>query len=747
MQVSTHRSYSLNSLALALSVALVSHSAWAEEVVLLAQADTQSGEGVAPSRASNTDAVSLVELPPIQVKGVNSSYKAKNTSAGSRTDTPIERIPQSIVVVPKSMIEDQGVTTLSDALRNVSNVSSIDERNANIMPFMIRGFYAATVVDDVAMPGYTPDQESLANVDRIDVIKGPTGALFGSAQGAGNFMPLGGTIAITTVKPNTETATSTVGVRLGSFSEKAANFDFNHPLNSTFAVRIAGEVSDKNSETSGVFFKKKAVSPSLAWTPNSDTEVVLRGRFLDSSTLDYSGLPTTGTLTNAGFTLSRSFIFTSAGLPPTTDKAQGINLQWNQNLNEAWKLSVVAAYNQTTLDERGVFGVATFDPTANPYGCYAWGTAGVTTNSLCGIRMWEQTKTTTLSPSLTTKFDLGTVKHTVNFGLDYENTTDNANMLYSNGTGYLANLNVANPVSPAWVEPVVPATPQMTDTYKSNVAYVQEQADVGKLHLLGSIRYSTIDVTDLYGAMGVNNVTSNRKTTPRVGATYEFTNQISTFLGFSEGIKVPILALYETPPKPEKSKQTEIGLRLKDLGGISATLAYFDLTRENATIGDPNNPGFSIQEGVQQSRGVDLDLRWQITSEFTGLAAISTQTAKDIQDTNAALVNTQLFDVPKQTARIAGRYDIQRGNLIGLGFGFGLTYSSSLPGNSTNTFFTPAATIADAQLSYKARNMRFGLNINNLFDKKYYSPSNYFLGGQVIPALPLTFSTTATFSF
>jgi iron complex outermembrane receptor protein len=250
----------------------------------------------------------------------------------------------------------------------------------------------------------------------------------------------------------------------------------------------------------------------------------------------------------------------------------------------------------------------------------------------------------------------------------------------------------------------------------------------------------------MYSAMGVNNVSSNSKATPRAGATYEFTNQISSFVGYSEGIKVPILALYATPPKPEESKQTEVGFRLKDLSGISATLALFDLTRKNASVADPTNPGFSIQTGTQQSRGVDLDLRWQATAEFTGIAAFTSQTATITQDTNAALVNKQLFDVPKQSARLAGRYDIQGGNLIGLGFGLGVTHSSSLPGDSLNTFFTPAFTIADAQLSYKMRGMRFGLNINNLFDKKYYVPSSYFLGGQVIPALPRTVSATANFS-
>jgi|CXWL01.1.fsa_nt_gi iron complex outermembrane receptor protein len=707
-----------------------------------AQSARAADEGSTTAEMSTANEVkssgeaAVTELSPIQVRGVVNRYTVSHASAASRTDTPIEHIPQSIVVVPKSMIEDQGVTTLSDALRNVSNVNSIDERDANNVTFKIRGFNSATVVDGVAMPGYFPNQESLVSVDRIDVIKGPAGALFGSAQGAGSYGALGGTIAITTVKATTEAAIHRVGVRVGSYSEKAANFDFNQPLGSTFAVRLAGEVSDKNSESNGVFFKKNAFSPSLAWTPSSDTEVVLRGRYLDSTTLDYSGLPPEGTLTNPGYTLPRNLNITASGLPNTINQAKGANLQWNQRLSDAWKFSFIAAYNEAFVDQRGVFPMSFF---GFPPGALQF---------LGGARMWDKFKTTTLSPSLTTNFQTGAAKHTVNFGVDYEKTKDDAFMIYPPGVLLsFIPVDLRNPVFPAWVEPIAPATPDQKNTYTSTVAYVQEQMDLGRLHLLGSLRHSKIDVTDVNQAWGINNISSNSRTTPRVGASFEFTPQVSTFVGYSEGIKVPTISVFSTPPKPEESKQTEVGFRLKDLGGVSATLALFDLTRKNAAVPDPANPGFSIQSGTQQSRGVDLDLRWQATSEFTGIASFTSQTATITQDTNAALVNKQLFNVPKQTARLAGRYDIQGGSLTGLGLGLGLTHSSSLPGNTTNTFFTPSATVADAQLSYKLRDMRFGLNIYNLFDKKFYVPSAYFGGGQVMPALPRTVSASASFSF
>lgn len=676
------------------------------------------------------------EMSPIQVRGVALNYGVSHSVAGSRVDTPIEHIPQSIVVIAKEMIENQGVTTLSDALRNVSNVNGVDERDANNVPFKMRGFNAATVVDGVAMPGYFPNQESMVNVERIDVIKGVAGSLFGSSQGSGSSSAAGGTIAITSKKARVDAAIHDVGVRVGSFSERSANFDFNQALNSDFAGRLAGEISDKNSESNGVFFRKNALFPSLAWVPNADTEVVLRGRYLDNTTRDYSGLPPVGTVLGAGYVLPRSLNITAIGLPNTNNIEQGLNLQWNQRLNDTWKLSVVAAYNDATLDQRGVFP-------------FPLGGGVVSPTYLFGARLWDKFQTTTLSPSLTANFATGAAKHTLSLGIDYERTKDNAFMVYSNGMGLLSftKINLTNPVFPAWVEPVAPVTPQQNNLYTSTVAYVQNQLDIGSWHLLGSLRQSKIDVTDVNPSSRINNVTSNTRTIPRVGATYEFTEQMSSFAGYSEGIKVPTIAVFSTPPKPEESRQTEVGFRLKDMAGITATLAWFDLQRKNVAVADPVNLGRSIQSGTQQSRGVDLDLRWQATSELTGIAAFTSQTAKITQDTRAALIGKQLFDVPKQTIRLAARYDIKDGSYAGLGFGLGFTHMSALAGDTSNTFFTPAATVADAQFSYKLRDMRLGLNINNLFDKKYYVPSAYFGGGQVIPALPRTFSATANFSF
>lgn len=696
--------------------------------------------------AGGTAAVAQ-ESSPLQAVEVSATpdngYVLSATGAATRTDTPIEHIPQSVVTVPRALIDDQGSKTLSDVLRNVSNVNAVDARDANNVVFNIRGFHSGTVVDGVALKGNFTDQESLVNVDRIDVVKGPAGSLFGS-QGVGAYDTAGGTIAITTLAPVQELVRK-IGFKFGSYGEKGFDFDINQPLDSDWAFRITGEASNSDSETARVFFHKRALFPSLAWTPGADTRVVLRLRYLNNTTLDYSGLPVNGTLNTSTYSLPRSTFIGASDQPDTSNTARGANLQWTQKLSDTWDFSLVTAYNEVELDQRGSW----LADATSASGCFDFGSALANGNTLCGVRMWAHLKTTTLSPSLIARFDTGAARHTFNIGLDYEETRDQEFMAYANGTGAIssANVDLTNPVYPAWSEPVAPDTPDQQNRYVSTVAYAQDQMDVGNWHLLGSLRYTEIKVSDVNTAYGITNVTRNVKASPRIGAVYEITPQISVFAGYGAGMRVPAFYLFSAPPKPEEYTQKEVGLRLKNLAGITATVALFDLNRKNVAISDPDNAGYYIQAGKQRSRGIDADVRWQMTSSWSWIAAVARQTARITADSDAALLGKQLFNVPERTARLATRYDFRSVALAGFGVGMGLTYHSRLPGNSTNTFFTPAATVWDAQASYVTGKARYGLNIYNLTNKKYSVPSSYFLGGQVIPALSRTVTMTASFSF
>ena len=664
------------------------------------------------------------QLQTIEVTAAKDRYTPMQTQAATRSPVPVEQVPQSVVSIPRSIIEDQASKTVSDVLRNVSNVNEIDPRDSNNVGFKVRGFNAAMVIDGVSVPGWFQNQESLVGVQQIDVIKGPAGGLYGSGQAIGNYSTVGGTIAVTTKSPEAK-AYREVGIKAGTYGRRQAHFDLNQPLNNAWAFRINGETDRSDSETQGVFFRKTALNPSLAWSPDAKTKVVIKARMLDNTTVDFSGLPRASANSHepaAG--LSRSTFVTARGLPDTTQKSRGLNVQWTQVLNDDWTFKALAAHNTAEVDQRGVFPF--------PYGR----AGGFGTNvMLSGVRLWEKLTSDTLQLSLATAVKSGNALHRISFGLDRDETRDDGFLAFANLPFVMTDLS--SNVRPAWGEPAVPAAAnQQRNSSTSTVVYVQDQIQLGALHLHGSLRHTRTEAKDRYLDWGINNQSTNNKVTPRLGAVYNASDVLSFFGGYSQMARVPFGSLFSVAPKMEEAEQKELGLRIKGWNGVSASAALFDIQRKNAAVADPVNMGLSVQTGVQQAKGLDLDLRWQASPSLAWIAAFTHQTAEITQDTNAAWVGKRLFNVPEQTLRVAARYDVRQGDWRGLGLGLGATHRSSLAGDTSNTFFTPAVTLVDAQASYKRGSMRYSASLTNLLNKQYFAPMAYFGGGQVVPGMP-----------
>jgi len=716
----------------------------------------------------------VTTLPPVTVTADRvDGYSPRTTSAGTRTTTPIENIPQSVVVIDKQIIEDQGSSTLSDVLRNVSNVSSIDARESNLTGFDIRGFSSATIVDGVMTPGIFQNQESLVGIEQISVIKGPAGGLYGGSQGM-NYSSIGGSIVISTVAPE-QSAIRRVGFKTGSFNQKGTFFDLNQPLSSSVAVRVTGEYSDIDSETKNVFFKRRSISPSIALTPSTDTKVVLRLRDVRNETLDYPGLPrATAGSANLLSGVSRDLFIGASGLPPTTNDMQGANLQWTQRLNEQWDFGLTLANNKMKLDQRGAFAGSVIDQFTNLLALFettpiAFGGFGVplgtfggrlpqfgsTSQDIYGYWLQQDFDSKVASPSLTGKLKFGDASHTVTVGIDHEKSSERSFLYFSDplGTGGLfpftgAAISLGNYAPPTWVDPM--GTGFFDESYRrefsATTAYIQDQMDIGKWSFLGSLRQSKIKVTNTTGTGTVTSANED-DVTPRVGAVYKFTPKVSMFAGYGEAVKTPTLTSFTTgEPALERSKQSEVGVRFIDAAGLSGSVAVFDLSRENVAT----SAGFNSYPTNQGSKGIDIDLRWNATKNWKWLLAYTSQEVKYTGAGNAAVasyVGRQLFGTPKQSMRLATRYDVRAGQWSGLGVGLGVTHRSKLPGDGDNTFFTSAVTLWDAQVSYELKNVRLGLNVANLLDKQYMSPSAYFGGGQLLPGMPRTVTATATVSF
>ncbi|WP_228060243.1 TonB-dependent siderophore receptor [Plectonema radiosum] len=201
--------------------------------------------------------------------------------------------------------------------------------------------------------------------------------------------------------------------------------------------------------------------------------------------------------------------------------------------------------------------------------------------------------------------------------------------------------------------------------------------------------------------------------------------------------------------EPERGRQFEIGAKADLTDKLSLTLAAFDIRKQNVSTDDPDNLGFSIQTGEQTSRGIELNLGgeispgWKMTAAYTYLDAFVSEDNPDSQGND--FEGNRLAKVPENQFSLWTTYEIQKGNLAGLGFGLGLFYVGERQRDLDNTYTLPSYFRTDAALFYKRDNWRAQLNIENLFDIDYFRSANYsFVGGGVNPGKP--FAVTASFA-
>lgn len=676
-------------------------------------------------------------LSPVVVSGAQ-DYVVESTSSVTRFDTPIQQIPQSVVALPKQIFDDQGSQTVSDALRNVSNVNTVDSRDQNNTGFKIRGFKAGMVVDGVPTAGFFHNHESLSNVETLTVIKGPSGDTY-SGQGAGSQDTSGGTIFIETLSPKAKQSFSATGT-VGSYSKKGISFDYNQPLNDKLAIRVGAEKIDSDTNVDRVFFKRESMYAAIGLTENKDRNVSLKFRSFDNSTLDYYGLPRASVSSNEiNPAVSRSTFFGANGQPNATTKGNSSTFNWTENLADDLSTSFIAAKQSYKLNQPA-FGFTGrtygFDPLET-----AWNT-GYSGTSFVPVTLTQNIDSTYLAPSISKKILVGQVSHKFTAGYDYQKTTDTADFWgIPTGFGSAPQLwDYSTGLYPTWVNPTI-STYHQENNYVTKAPFINGQMDLDKLHLFYGLKRTDYEVNQ----SGSTNASSKNST--RFGASYDLSKQVTAFVGTGQSSRMPIGSTFATGvvAKPEETSQDEVGFKFNSAYGVTGVISLFDITKKNAPMS--SGVGFtSVQEGVQESKGLDLDLIWKVNNSWTNLLAYTNQQAKYKVDRTYA--GKQLFLVPEETLRIATRYEFKQGAYSGLGLGFGLTYRSELPGDYTNTFFTPSVTTYDAQASYQLdKTSTVRLFVNNLFDKQYVEPMAYLNGGRVMPALGRTLMANLTLKF
>lgn len=205
-----------------------------------------------------------------------------------------------------------------------------------------------------------------------------------------------------------------------------------------------------------------------------------------------------------------------------------------------------------------------------------------------------------------------------------------------------------------------------------------------------SLRYDTVEqeIVNIPGsATPSGEVTRNYDAlTPRIGVVYQPLQEVSLYASYSRSFNPNTANTVSGDPlEPERGEGYEVGVEAELFDNIFATLAYFDITKQNVAVTDPNNIFFSIPTGEQHSRGVELDVTGEILPGWNIIADYA-YTDAEVTSGEPDIVGNRLFNVPKHSASLWTTYEIQTGNLQGLGLGIGFNFVGEREGDLDNSF-------------------------------------------------------------
>jgi iron complex outermembrane receptor protein len=654
-------------------------------------------------------------------------YRVPNATTATKTDTPLRDVPASIQVIPRQLIEDRQSDRLGDALRNVSGIQqpNVGSRN-NFDIFFIRGFSSGN--EGVLRDGLRDRTNSRVltdtiSLERIEVLKGPVAALYG--QGG-----LGGTINLVTKQPLSQPFYS-ISASAASFDFYRGTLDFTGPLNSdrTLLYRFTAAAQTTGSFGDFVESQQYFVSPSLAWQIGKNTKLTVNLEYTAAPRRDDFGIPAVGTiLRNPNGRISRKLFI---GEPDDADNRYALRVSSNleHRFSDNWQIR--SAF-------RGTFYRAN-QPEVFPGALSANGRFLTRTFSEPGDL--NDTNDYALDTYVVGKVATGSVLHQLVFGVDLFKEYNR----FNGQTRAIAPIDLFNPVYGSPLGAVLSRSDSKTER-KALGIYLQDQITLAdNLKLLLGGRFDILNQEDNNFVRATESFQQNEAFSPRVGIVYQPIQPLSLYASYGRSITQVVGTTFDTGLfEPERGTQYEVGIKADLSSRMSAILAFYDLTRKNVTTPDPRDIRFSVQTGEQRSRGIEFDLSGEILPGWNIFASAAYTDAEVIAD-NTFRVGNSLALIPKFSASLWTTYEIQKGNLRGLGFGLGLYYVGDRQGDLANTFEIPNYLRTDAAIFYKRDRLRVSLNIRNLFDITYFESALSRVG--VLYGDPLTVQGTISFTF
>jgi len=673
------------------------------------------------SDAASAQDGGVTQLQAITVQGrIESAFGpakgivAKDSAAGTKTDTPLIETPQSISVVTSEQMQEQAVQSTSEALRYVPGITSesfgadprgdwIRSRGFQIPEYLdglrvVRGAYAWSIIDPYLL-------------ERAEVVKGPASSLYGQT-------PPGGLLNLVSKRP-TDEPYHEVELQTGYPGRAQTAFDFGGPLDKEgiWSYRLTGLGRLADTGVDYVDDNRLDIAPAVTWKPDESTSLTVLGHYVHKDGASLQFLPAYGTLYDTPYgRLNRDFF---VGEPKFDDfKAQqyGIGYQFEHKFDNGVTLHQNLRYSGIDYD----LDVVRTHPA---FGVRADGRH----LARIGARIQDEVHGLTVDTNLTDEVDTGAVHHKLLGGIDYLGQKED----YYMARASVADLDMFDPHYGATVGPFTASGDQ--DKFLDQIGvYLQDEMTLGGFHLVLSGRQDWSDARTFDYLNDAVAKVDDSKFTGRAGLLYEFSNGIAPYVSYATSYE-PQVGLDDAGNAyvPTTGEQVEAGVKYQPTGSNSLyTLAAYQITQDNLLTTSTTPGAVPQQVGQARVRGFEAEAKMDLSHGWQMIASYAYQDAQITRATDGTEGN-RLPYVPEHQASAWLDYTFDGGALAGLTLGGGLRYAGASYGDNKNQIRTGAYTLVDASIAYdfgeknpQLKGLKLAVNAANLFDEEYVASCN-----------------------
>ncbi|NRD24671.1 TonB-dependent receptor [Winogradskyella litoriviva] len=659
------------------------------------------------------------------VLDVNRKNKFSRKESAYVSKMPLKYIDNSQVynTVTNQLLVSQNVNTFEDAIKNAAGVtklwSSTGRSGDGAGYYSSRGFAVQPQLVN-GVPGITNGFINPSNVERVEVIKGPSGTLFGSS-----VTSYGGLINIITKKPYKGTG-GEISLSGGSYDFSKLNADINVSANDKLSFRLNAGFQQQHSFQDAGLKKSVFIAPSLSY------------QFNNNLTFNFSYEASSNEQTNETFLFLNRYAplaFSSIDdlnydteLSFTSNDVTIQNITQNYRGELAWKIS--DQWSSQTLISGGI-------AKSLGYYTYLWNGSDELFN-LYAQDTDSKTKTTNLQQNFTGTFKIGDLQNKLLVGLDYlnYNIIDN-----SSNWGYLHTINLQGDLvygEPAINEENLSTALNGIGNLNSDVsqnifgAYISDVINITpSLSVMGSVRYDRFDY------QGDRNDTSDDDTeyiesafSPKFGIVYQpILNELSIFANYQNGFSYldpQYITDFDTGEVTlqsydvEQANQFEVGVKSNLFNNkLEATLSYYNINVDNKYYWATKTQDLEIN-----SQGIELEINANPIDKLNIHSGFSFNDSEITNSPSATFLEGNRYGEsgPEITYNLWADYKFFKNFGAGLGFNGQSEYDTMVDYKSvTGSFNLPAYTIFNASLYYETNKYRVSVKANNFTDETYYS--------------------------